>query len=195
MSDSTTVTPVAYPQAILQGDVVRTAFEGVRARLRSLFPETIFTHHVLPPQATKNTWQEITRNPPAVGVGIGQWEAPHSPSSAGFIGDLRFPVAVIQQLDNSDQLYLGTGELRGIGLAGIMAALVGAMHNWKLDGVGSCQVRRVTYPETVDWFGDRSALVAADLVFPNVALDNAQTLGELDEFLRYQLDLQVENKP
>lgn len=192
-SDSTTVTPEGYPQAILHGDVVRVAYEGVRARLRSLFPETIFTHHVLPPQATKNTWQEITRNPPAVGLGIGQWELLPTASSTVFIGDLRFPVAVIQQLDNSDQLYLGTGELRGMGLAGIMAALAGGLHNWRLEGVGSCQVRRITYPETVDWFGDRSALVAADLVFPGVALNNTQALDELDDFLRYQLDL-VENR-
>lgn len=182
MTDKEVISPAGYPAAILKGDVVGVAFEGVRQRLKALFPEDIFKHAILPPHASRKTWDAIIKDAPCVAIGIGGWRE-NGKSSNTFIGDLAFPLAVIQTLQSPDDLYAGTTNLRDIGVAGIMAAIAGALNAWTLDGVGSCRVRAITLPGTEDWFEDRSALVAVELVFEGVKLDNREALAELEDFV------------
>ncbi|MXV43909.1 hypothetical protein GS501_02430 [Saccharibacter sp. 17.LH.SD] len=184
------ITPPGYPGAILKGDVVAKAYRGLRRRLESLFPTEVFKHIALPPHASRRTWDEIVNDTPAVAVGIGTWQA-SGKAVGNFIGDLTFPVAVLQSQSRSEDLYLGTGKIRGMGVAGIMAALAGGLNGWKLPDVASCRVGSITLPNTEDWFGDRAALVVADVVFPNVGLDNTEALEELDEFLSHRDHLKI----
>lgn len=182
MTVAEAISPEGYPRAILEGDVVSCTYKAVRRRLKALFPETSFRHVVLPPHATKQTWQEIANITPCVAVGIGGWKAASGVNNT-FVGDLTFPLAVLQSQSRSDDLYLGTGTVRGIGVAGIMAAIAGGLNGWTLPDVGSCKVHAITLPLTEDWFGDRSAVVMVELVFSNVALDNREALAELEDFV------------
>ena len=182
MTDKETISPAGYPATILKGDVVGVAFEGVRKRLQALFPETIFKHIILPPHANKTTWDAIIKEAPCVAFGLGSWQA-NKRASNTFIGDLTFPLFVLQTMSRPDDLYLGTGQLQDIGVAGIMAAVAGAMNGWTLQGIGSCKVGAITLPTTQDWFEDRSALVAVELVFEGVKLDNREALAELEDFM------------
>ena len=193
MSEDETISPSGYPAAILLGDVVSAAFTGLQGRLRALFPEEIFNHVVLPPHATRQTWDRIIREAPCVAVGLGSWKASRHASNT-FIGDLSFPLAVLQTLERPEDLYLGTGNLRDIGVAGIMAALAGGLNGWTLRGVGSCKINALTLPATEDWFEDRSALVAAELVFEGVKLDNRLALAELEDFVAAQAVIQVKKE-
>ncbi|MXV35838.1 MULTISPECIES: hypothetical protein [unclassified Saccharibacter] len=188
------LTPAGYPRAILKGDVVGKAFEGVQARLKALFSDTIFSHAILPPHATRQTWDKIIQSAPCVALGLGGWRASNKPGY-GFMGDLSFPLAILLTHSDPNDLYLGTGELRDIGVAGVMAAIAGGLHGWELGDVGSCKVHAITLPNTEDWFDDRSAIVAVELVFENVRLDNAEALAELEDFLsqRTQITPQKEN--
>lgn len=192
MTDET-ISPAGYPAAILKGDVVGVAFEGVRKRLRALFPETIFKHVILPPHANRATWDAIIKEAPCVAVGLGGWRASQRASNT-FIGDLTFPLAVLQTMSRPDDLYLGTGQLQDIGVAGIMAAIAGALNGWTLQGVGSCKISAITLPNTEDWFDDRSVLVAVELVFEGVKLDNTLALAELADFMAGQMTVQVKKE-
>lgn len=192
MSEDETISPAGYPVAILKGDVVGVAFEGVRKRLQALFPETIFKHVILPPHATRKTWDAIIKDAPCVAVGIGSWKAGRVSNT--FIGDLSFPLAVLQTLDRPEDLYRGTHNLRDIGVAGIMAALAGGLNGWTLPGVGSCKINAITLPATEDWFEDRSALVAVEMVFEEVKLDNRDALAELEDFVAGQTAIQVKKE-
>ncbi len=193
MTDTETIAPAGYPAAILKGDVVGVAFEGVRQRLKALFPETIFKHVILPPHASRTTWDTFIKDAPCVAVGMGSWQACQRASNT-FVGDLTFSLAVLQTMSNPDDLYLGTGQPQAIGVAGIMAAVAGALNGWTLKGVGSCRVGAITLPNTENWFEDKSVLIAVELVFEGVKLDNTLALAELEQFMAGQTAVQVKKE-
>lgn len=190
---SASLIPDTFPSAILKGDVVGRAFEGVQNRLQALFPETIFRHVILPPHATRRTWDSIIHDAPCVAVGLGSWKASKHASNR-FVGDLSFPLAILQTLARPEDLYLGTDELRGIGVAGIMAAIAGGLNGWRLPNVGSCHVASIGTPDTADWFEERSVVVAVELVFDGVTLDNIEALAELEDFVAGNTSPQVKKE-
>ncbi|GBQ08933.1 hypothetical protein [Saccharibacter floricola] len=187
MSDP--ITPAGYPSAILKGDVVGRALTGVQDRLKALFPDTMFRHVLLPPHATRQTWETMTRDAPCVAVGVGRWKASRRASRRAnnrFIGTLSFPLAIFQSLEQPEDLYLGTDTLSEIGVAGLMAAIAGGLNGWTLPGVGSCRVATIKTSAKAEWCDDHSVVVTAKLMFKGVTLDNIEALAALEDFVAGQ---------
>ncbi|MCE0744607.1 hypothetical protein LWC05_12010 [Acetobacter sicerae] len=172
-----------YPELLRDGDVIATAYRALRARLELAFPPLHFRHGLLPPHATKKTWDEILRSGQHIRVGFEGWK-PKSGVGNAFRGDLSFPVFGVLNQPGVEQLYCGSGQLRGVGVFGLTAMFAGFLHGFTVKGVGRCVVRELTLPPAAEWLDDRCAIVGVSAVFEDVALDGADVLAQLAEFLR-----------
>ncbi|UMM63822.1 hypothetical protein [Aristophania vespae] len=177
--------PPSYPDAILKGDVLTELFEAVQARLKLILPESAFAHTILPPSPTKQTLQATMKNGACVALGFAGW---HRNENAGaiFRGDAIFPLSILLTHVTSRDLYLGTGQLRGMGVTGVMAAIAGGMHSWEVPTIGTCRLQGLHMSQSGDWFEERSALITAELIFNDVSLGNAETLALLEDFITLQ---------
>ncbi|QDH13813.1 hypothetical protein E3E12_06025 [Formicincola oecophyllae] len=186
-------TPPDFPRQILRGDVVAHTYISVSQRLREVLRPEVFSHHHLPPSPNRATWEKLSQNGPSVALGCGIWRAERD-CGMTFRGTLIFPVAVLLRLPDPQRLYLGTGQLRGIGVAGIMAVFATCFHGWALDGIGTCKVTDISVLQTEDWFEDRACVVAAELTFEHVSPDLQPYAQQLDDFLRWDWDIEIEKE-
>lgn len=173
----------AYPELLRDGDVITKAYRALRARLELAFPPAHFRHGLIPPHATKKTWDEILRNAQSIRIGFAGWK-PSRVSGNAFRGDLSFPIFGILNQPDVERLYLGSGQLRGVGVFGLTAMFAGFLHNFSVRGVGMCVVRDLELPPAAEWLDERCAIIGVSAVFEDVALDGADVLAQLSDFLR-----------
>lgn len=172
-----------YPELLRDGDVVAKAFSALRERLKLAFPPHHFRHTLVPPHASKRTWEQILTNEQNVVLSFAGWKASTKAGSV-FRGDLTFPLFGVIRQPDVERLYLGSGQLRGVGVVGLSAMFAGFIHGWTAPGVGRCVVRDIELPPAAEWLEERNAIVGVAAVFEDVALDGADVLGQLADFLR-----------
>ncbi|OUJ13094.1 hypothetical protein [Acetobacter sp. DsW_063] len=173
----------AYPVLLRDGNVIAKAARALRARLELAFPPAYFRHRMMPPSASRKTWEEVLRVDQSILIAFQSWK-PSARVGQTFRGNLSFPVFGVVRHTDPEALFFGTQQLRGMGVAGVSAILPAFLHGWTLPGVGRCVVGDISLPEAADWLDDRCAIIGVSAVFEDVALDDAEAIAQLDDFLR-----------
>jgi len=165
------------------------AFRAIADRLHQVFPETRFSHQVIPPRATKSQWDNLVRATPLVALAYESW-SPQTSTGAQFRGDLTFALVLITKHGTARDQYLGDGVVPGI--IGMSALASYALHGWTIDDVGTCQIAHSAAVQEMDWL--REDLAAAGLVvrIPNVGFEDADLITELDDFLALERTMIVD---
>ncbi|MDN7351764.1 hypothetical protein [Acetobacter senegalensis] len=177
--------PDQYPDALLRGDVLATAFRGLQAQLKAAFPDAVFAHHVLPPSPTPQLWKRVQEKQLSVALSMGSW-MPDSKSGKVFRGSLTFYVFLLVSHGHMDQLYLGTSDRWGVGITGMSAMAVAMLNRQPVPGLdgGTFQVMGVKYPAGIDWLDERTALAEIAVQIDGVSLSEGLLTHDLPEFLR-----------
>lgn len=183
-----------YPDFLLNGGPIAYVLKALSKRLKIAFQEKFFTHHIIAPNAGKKMWDAVLKTSPLVAVSFASWKRSSRLSSGFFRGDMTFPVFIALQHNTPEALMLGSGQLRGMGVAGVMSMAAAMLDGWTLDGVGTAEMQVAELPPTADWLEERMALVALNIVFPDVGFDagsDAAMLDGLNDFLQLAEKSQV----
>lgn len=172
-----------YPDALLQGDVLRAAFLGVQDKLKEAFPEQAFRHFMMPPSPTKGVWDKMLGACPAVALSWAGW-SPMRDGGPVYRGTLSFPVFLLVHHNTVEHLYLGSTDRWGVGILGMTAMAVAMLHGRQIDPIGTMHVREIDAPAGLDWLDDRTALAGLSVELRDVALDDAILTEALPAFLR-----------
>lgn len=180
-----------YPEALIGGGPIRTVFGAVQNRLRIIFPDRLYKHHIVPPHASKNDWGKIIGTTPAIALGWTGWN-PDRDCGATFRGDMSFVLFGIVKGRGPAELYFGDDRIRGAGTMGITALAAAALHGMDVPDMGACMVRKATVPTAAaDWLKDGTAIVALEIAIENVAFDLGPLTEQLDDFLRLASKTQI----
>lgn len=180
-----------YPEALIGGGPIRTVFKAIQNRLRIIFPDRLYKHHIVPPHASKSDWGKIIGTAPAIALGWSGWN-PDRDCGAVFRGDMTFVLFGIVKGRSPAELYLGDDRLRGAGTMGITALAAAALHDMDVPDMGACTVRKATVPTAAaDWLKDGTAIVALEIAIENVAFDLGPLTEQLDDFLRLASATQI----
>ena len=180
-----------YPQELIGGGPIRTAFKAIQARLKIIFPENIYRHHIIPPHASKADWGKIISGCPAIALAWAGWN-PDRDCGNAFRGDMTFALFGIVQARDPAGLYFGDDRLRGAGTMGITALAAVALHGMNVPDMGACMIRKASVPSAAaDWLKDGIAIVALEVTIENVSFDFARLRDTLPDFLRLADAMQI----
>lgn len=172
-----------YPTALIGGGPIRAAFEAIQARLKIIFAERFYRHHIIPPHASKADWGKIIGACPGIALGWAGWN-PARDCGSVFRGDLSFALFGIVQGRDPHALYFGDDRLRGAGTMGITALAAAALHGMNVPDMGVCVIRKASVPSAAaDWLKDGVAIVALEVAIENVSFDFGPLVETLPEFL------------
>jgi len=170
-----------YPDRIISGDVIAIAFRALRERLQSTFSPLRYTHVTIPAKASVGQWKDLTRKAPMVAIGWAAWR-PDPDNGESFRGTLSFPVFLLVEHSTPDALYLGRGDMPGA--FGMSALATAMLHGFRIRDVGTCRVTQNTATANAEWIPDGMATVMLEVTIPDVALNTATLIEQLDDFLQ-----------
>ena len=180
-----------YPEELIGGGPIRTAFEAIQTRLKIIFPERLYRHHIIPPHASKADWSKIIGGCPAIALGWAGW-SPDRDCGSAFRGDMAFALFGIVQSRDPAGLYFGDDRLRGAGTMGINALAAAALHGMNVPDMGACVIRKASVPSAAaDWLKDGIAIVALEVAIENVSFDLEPLRDTLPDFLRLADAMQI----
>jgi hypothetical protein len=180
-----------YPEELIGGGPIRTAFEAIQTRLKIIFPERLYRHHIIPPHASKADWSKIIGGCPAIALGWAGW-SPDRDCGSAFRGDMAFALFGIVQSRDPAGLYFGDDRLRGAGTMGITALAAAALHGMNVPDMGACMIRKASVPSAAaDWLKDGIAIVALEVAIENVSFDLEPLRDTLPDFLRLAEAMQI----
>lgn len=180
-----------YPEELIGGGPIRAAFEAIQARLKIIFAERIYRHHIIPPHASKADWGKVIGGCPAIALGWAGWN-PDRDCGSAFRGDMAFALFGIVQSRDPAGLYFGDDRLRGAGTMGITALAAAALHGMNVPDMGACVIRKASVPAAAaDWLKDGIAIVALEVAIENVSFDFGPLREKLPDFLRLAEAMQI----
>lgn len=180
-----------FPDQLLAGGPVGAVFDAIQLRLQSVFSPTVYSHVEIPSRAGRQTWANLTKTMPLIGLGWLSWTAARN-AGAEFRGNLVFPLYLLTRQSTVRAMYFGDGKVPGI--CGMSALAIAALHGWTLPGnIGTATVRNATVVAEAEWVPEGTAFVALDVTVENVGFDDQTLTAELADFLRLSETFTVDN--
>ncbi len=175
--------PVVVPTpaaTLMAGGPIALMEAAFAKRLLEAFPAKVFTHKTVPSRLTLQGWARITEKLPMVGLAFGKAE-PMKAGGRSSTWDAMADWTLFLMVKGStprEQMFGSIGSR--IGLAGMMAVAVSALHGLRIDGAGTAQVTGATQAYDEAWINDDIGLAVVTLTVPFSVIDLA-ALEALDD--------------
>ncbi|WP_308719192.1 hypothetical protein [Komagataeibacter xylinus] len=178
----------ALLEALRGGNVITQAFRALRGKLGEIFPDTYYSHRVVPPKSSPAMWKDLIRTAPMIGLGWAGF-TPDRDCGKIYRGDLVFVIFCLSEARELEDIY--TGDANVAGIMGEAAMCLHLLQGWKIAGIGTCHVRQCTTAEVANWVDDGQGIVAIEVVVRNVAFDDATYIATLNRFVSMNMSMPV----